>query len=170
MKAGARFELLYSGKRDGWQLSDFHRVCDGKAPTMVLFKSSKGSRFGGYTTVPWAGPLNWYGVSSNWKEDRESFIFSVDERQLVFKPNDYSKAVYHWSTYGPNFGAEDLGFCTTPMNAPDAGRCYISSSFCYHNLPCDSEGNHVLTGDGKDNSKGYETFTCTDLEVYKVIQ
>ena len=104
MKAGARFELLYSGKRDGWNISDFHRVCKGQAPTMVLFKSSKGSRFGGYSALPWAGPNKY-----EWKEDRESFIFSVDERQLVFKPNDYTYSVLHDSTYGPNFGGADLG-------------------------------------------------------------
>ena len=55
MKPGARFQLLYSGKRDGWNASDFHRVCDGRGPTLVLFKSSKGFRFGGFTVVPWAG-------------------------------------------------------------------------------------------------------------------
>jgi len=109
MKPGARFQLLYSGKRQGWQIDDFHRVCDGHGPTMVLFKSSKGFRFGGYTALPWTNN-GW------WKEDRESFIFSVDERELVFKPDNYSKAVAHASTVGPNFGAHDLGFVSNTMN------------------------------------------------------
>jgi len=56
------------------------------------------------------------------------------------------------------------------MNAPDAGVCSITSYRAYHNLPCDSEGNHVLTGDGKGKGVTSKTFTCTDLEVYKVIQ
>ena len=80
MKPNAKFSLLYSGKRDGWMKADFHRVCDGKGPTVVLFKSSKGFAFGGFTTLPWAGG------SGEWKEDRESFLFSVDSRELVFKP------------------------------------------------------------------------------------
>lgn len=71
MKEGAQFQLVYSGKRDGWNHSDFHRLCDGVASTVVLVKTSKGNRFGGFTVLPWSS-------TKGWKEDKESFVFSVD--------------------------------------------------------------------------------------------
>ena len=142
MKPNAKFSLLYSGKRDGWKFADFHRMCDGRAPTMVLFKSTKDFCFGGFTSIPWAG-------GNTWREDRESFVFSVDSRELVFKPKDYSESVYHCSIWGPNFGGGDLAMYDEPMNGNNSGTCYINFN-TYKDIGCDSEGNHVLTGDGKD--------------------
>lgn len=81
LKPSAKFALLYSGQRDGWKANDFHQRCDGRSPTLTLFKSSKNYRFGGYTTVPW-------GKGYEWKADYESFVFSVDGRQLCFRPRD----------------------------------------------------------------------------------
>ena len=164
MKPGSKFKLLYSGIRDGWEIEDFHRVCDNYRPTLVLFKSSKGFRFGGFTTVRWKDS----GESNDWKKDKESFIFSVDERELVFKPDKPSKAVCRGVNWGPNFGGQDLGICSSPMNRANAGECWITKWYGYHNLPCDSEGNHKLTGDGK--GKDSKTFTCVALEVYIVWQ
>ena len=76
-------------------------------------------------------------------------MFSVDSRELVFKPKNYSNSVYHWGNWGPNFGADDLGMAYEPMNGNDKGCCYMNST-TYKDIGCDSEGNHVLTGDGKD--------------------
>ena len=36
-----------------------------------------------------------------------------------------------------------------PMNGNNSGRCFINC-YTYKDIGCDSEGNHVLTGDGKD--------------------
>ena len=117
MKPNAKLTLIYSGKRDGWKIDDFHRLCYGNAPTVVFFKSSKEFAFGGFTSVPWAGG------DGEWVEDRESFVFSVDSRELVFKPTDYSKSVFHYSNYGPNFGGWDLGIFDDPMNDNASGYC-----------------------------------------------
>jgi len=50
------YNLIYSGKRDGWMFTDFHRCCDSQAPTVILFKSATGACFGGYIEIPWRGP------------------------------------------------------------------------------------------------------------------
>ncbi len=84
MKPGARFTLLYQGKRDGWMLADFHRTCNGRGPLVILFKSSKNFSFGGYTSLPWSAK-----GQERWVEDRKSFVFSLDQRELVFKPKNY---------------------------------------------------------------------------------
>jgi len=41
--------LLYRGSRDGWNDDDFHRLCDGKSPTISLYKVKNGPCIGGYT-------------------------------------------------------------------------------------------------------------------------
>ena len=54
-----------------------------------------------------------------------------------------------------------------PMNGNDNGYCYINN-WTYKDIGCDSEGNHVLTGDGKGKKDDEKRFTCTALEVYLV--
>ena len=40
-----------------------------------------------------------------------------------------------------------------PMNGNDKGYCCINN-YTYKDIGCDSEGNHVLTGDGKGKGDG----------------
>ena len=54
-----------------------------------------------------------------------------------------------------------------PMNGNDQGKCCINHN-TYRDIGCNSEGNHVLTGDGKGKSDWDKYFTCTALEVYLV--
>ena len=56
------------------------------------------------------------------------------------------------------------------MNGEGLGRCSTngkgySNAF---NIPCDAEGNSVLTGDGKGAYQSKKSFTCTEVEVYSV--
>ena len=48
------FLLLWRGTRDGFKVSTFHKLCDGKANTLTLIKSTHGHIFGGYTSLPWS--------------------------------------------------------------------------------------------------------------------
>ena len=50
--------LLYSGSRDRWHAKDdFHRLCDGKGPTVTLIKVKETGRIcGGYTSFSWSTP------------------------------------------------------------------------------------------------------------------
>lgn len=41
--------LLYSGSIHGWRAKNFHERCDGKGPTLSLFKVLDGPCIGGYT-------------------------------------------------------------------------------------------------------------------------
>jgi hypothetical protein len=44
--------LLYSGSIHGWKAKDFHSRCDGKGPTISLFKvKNTGECIGGYTNA-----------------------------------------------------------------------------------------------------------------------
>ena len=55
-------KLLYLASRDGWDASDFHRMCDGKGATLTVVNSSGGYIFGGYTDVAWAQHKGLYGT------------------------------------------------------------------------------------------------------------
>ena len=161
LKPGATLTLLYTGKLDGWRTEEFHRNCDDKGPTLVLYKSTAGGSFGGYTSLSWQKD-KYYQI------DRESFIFSLDDRELVFKPYQPQHAVFQYNNWGPSFGAEDLGIEGQVLNAKDAGKCHIRKDRAYDCLTCDEQGKHVLTKDGAGKDNYSKTFTCEALEVYSV--
>ena len=48
--------LIYRASKDGWAPKDFHKLCDGKGPTVCLVRSSKGMIAGGFTNVSWSSP------------------------------------------------------------------------------------------------------------------
>ncbi len=117
-KSKDKFELIYQASKDGWGIEAFHQTCDNRGPTLTIFKSSKGNVFAGYTSVPWTS-----NNSGEWQTDREAFLISIDSRELVYHVDDPTKAVYHDSNWGPNFGGEDLGLNNDPMNEKEEGQC-----------------------------------------------
>ena len=49
---------LYRGSEDGFTIKDFHRLCDGKGPTLSLFKvEATGHCIGGFTNAQWSAPF-----------------------------------------------------------------------------------------------------------------
>ena len=47
-----RTVIRYKGSRDGWMSADFHRMSDGKGPTVTLFKIMDNNQcVGGFTRV-----------------------------------------------------------------------------------------------------------------------
>ena len=69
---GKQLQLLYRMSRDGAMGRDFHSRCDNKGPTVSVFKTSKGRRCGGYTSV------SWKIVSGYLKADSSAFLMSFD--------------------------------------------------------------------------------------------
>jgi hypothetical protein len=52
VKKNFKTELRYRASRDGWMAADFHRMSDGKGPTVSLFKiKENGQCIGGYTSA-----------------------------------------------------------------------------------------------------------------------
>jgi hypothetical protein len=97
---GRRLELCYQASRDGWTAADFHRLCDGKGPTVVVAKEEgKGYIFGG----------SW-GAYNRDVEDQQAFLFSIRNPASVgpikipWRTNNLYSAVYHDSDSGPMFG------------------------------------------------------------------
>ena len=145
-------KLLYRASRDGWQISDFHRLCDEKGSTVVIVKVDNGRLCGGYCSIGWES----YG---DWQYDINSFVFSLDNLKKYNESKQGHSEHLLWNgCFGPCFGdGGSLDLLKTPMNQVNHGQCHINKSTL--TVPGDREGNSELTG-----MKDY--FTCADLEVF----
>ena len=72
-----KITLLLDSLKDGDLLSTFYNKCGGKSPTIVLVKTKKGHRFGGYSSISWK---NQKGKISS---DKSNFIFSLDKKKKI---------------------------------------------------------------------------------------
>ena len=50
-----RWINCFNSRHDGWDMGNFHAKCDGKGPTVSLFKVREDAIFGGFTTAEWGG-------------------------------------------------------------------------------------------------------------------
>ncbi len=91
-----RAELLYRLSRDGNTIKKFHDLCDNQGPTLVLFKTTNGVKTGGYS------PLSWDSSTGGYKNDWDSFVFSLDKKEKYIK-NSISESIYCHNSYGPYF-------------------------------------------------------------------
>ena len=76
------FKLLFKMSKDGYNCSDFHRCCDNKGETLLLFETDKNYKFGAYT------PLNWVTPASgevNDPNDNKTFLFSLNQMKNLQK-------------------------------------------------------------------------------------
>lgn len=70
------FKLLYMATRDGDKVRDFHNKCDNNISVLILIKTNKNNRFGGYSEV---------GFNNNGSElnDNKAFVFSLDKKRFI---------------------------------------------------------------------------------------
>ena len=92
---------LYQATVDGGDVGEFHSRCDNIPNTLVLIKSAGNRRFGGFTTAKWSSS------SSEYKEDPNAFLFSLD-KQKIYSHKNNGKAIYASSSYGPLFGNYEI--------------------------------------------------------------
>ena len=77
------YTLIYKATRDGDKADNFHAMCDAYNNTIVLIKTIKGRKFGGFTHEKWEGEdIN--------KIDNRAFLFSIDRQKTydVYKNNE----------------------------------------------------------------------------------
>ena len=93
--AGVKFMLLYRASVDGDKAKIFHQKCDGKQITLVLVETTKGARFGGFTTQTWDG-------NCVKKQDNNAFVFNLDKNKIYdVQKNEF--AVGGYPKFGPVF-------------------------------------------------------------------
>ena len=95
--------VRYKASRDGWKNADFHRMVDGNAPTVSLFKVKENDNcIGGFTFAQWAS-----SESDTEVNDSTAMLFNLTTHQL-FKSQDHSKAIGCYKGWGPTFGNAEL--------------------------------------------------------------
>ncbi len=149
--------LLWRGSRDGFGLSTFHKLCDGKGKTLTVVKTTSGYIIGGYTSVPWS-------TVGAYIPDSTAFLFTLvnpnnTPLKLPVLPLSLQSATYHNSVYGPTFGwGHDLYI---------ADSCNLNAkSFAWslsYTLP-----NGLAGSAGGDWMLGSSYFQVSEIEVFLV--
>jgi hypothetical protein len=57
---GKDFKLLWRGSRNGFEVQEFHRRCDGHSNTLTVILDTNGNLFGGFTPLEWESRM-WNG-------------------------------------------------------------------------------------------------------------
>ena len=138
-------DLVYKATVDTDKAKAFHNKCDWLSKTLVLVKSGKGKRFGGYTTCSWKGD----GID---KKDENAFIFSLDKMQIYdILPGE--DAIGCYPGFGPVFSGCQIrifdDFFTNGGTTFEKGVNY------------NTKEDYELTG-------GYKRFNVKEIEVYSV--
>ena len=109
-----KYKLLFRASQDGDSMDTFHEKCDNKGPTLVIIKSKKGKRFGGYN------PLSW-DSSYNYNNHPSTFLFSLDKKK---KYNIIKRYEQYSTVGGKNYFAFGIGHdlyisdrCTSNRNS-----------------------------------------------------
>ena len=89
--------LIYRATRDGDMGQNFHKLCDGLSPILLLIKTNHNVRFGGYTETFFEGTNDYLG-----KKDDNAFIFSLDKRKY-YEIEKGENAILCYINYGPVF-------------------------------------------------------------------
>ena len=143
--AGVKFNLLYRASDHGDKAKTFHEKCDKHQMTLVLVETTKGRRFGGFTTKTWDG-------NCLKKVDNDAFVFSLDTKKIYdIRHNEYAIGGY------PKFGPVFFG-CQI--------RIY-DEFFKKGGTTCQRGLNYKTKKDYELNN-GEQTYIVKEIEVYDV--
>ena len=142
-----KFPILYKLSKDGGS-DAFHKKCDKKGPTLVLFKiEEQDIRFGGFTSV------SWDSVSKE-KYDDKAFIFSLNN-QKIFKTTNSKSSIYCHSYYGPFFGGNSSQSRAELWVGKNKGGGLYNSN--------------VYKDKDRECSQGLRDFQLEEIEVFLVV-
>ena len=136
--------LLYRATRDGDDASDFHLKCDKFKNTLVIVKTKKGLRFGGFTSESWGGNGD--------IKDKNAFCFSLDKMK-IYNNKKGKTAIFAHPNSGPAF--ENCIF-----EVKD--KCFKVGGLCNNNNFYDNQETDYEINDGD------EQFEVQNVEVFGV--
>ena len=137
--------LLYRATVDGDGASDFHSKCDKFKNTLVIVKTKKGLRFGGFTSESWGGTGD--------KKDKNAFCFSLDKMK-IYNCIKGNAAIFAHPNSGPAF--ENCIFEVKDKCFEAGGLCNINNF--YDNQETDNE---INDGDEEFGVQNVEVFGVT---------
>ena len=145
-------KLLYKASRDGDSYQDFYRLCEDKGPTITIALTTKGYKFGGFTSLSWKNPNNGKG-NNKYYEDKKAFIFSLNKKRKYYPKIGDNHHVCMWSDNGPSFGfGNDMQLHN---NCIHNNNSYNYCPYTYQTDKCELNG-------------GEYNFIVKDYEVYSI--
>ena len=145
-KKPTKIKLLLDSKIDGDSTQTFYNKCLYKFPTVVLVKTTKGRRFGGYCSIGWEN-LN----GNKYKKDINNFIFSLDKKKK-YKIKQPEYGICTSSDYFAFGGGHDF---------------YIYNNCTSNNSSYNNNGGTYETTEQYELN-GEEYFTVSSYEVYQI--
>jgi len=150
-----KWNLIYKGTRDGFNIDDFHRCSDSQGPTITIIQSLDNYLFGSFTSISW----NFHQGAKSGVEDRTAFLFTltnphgISPKKYPIKPSGEHAVIPN--AMAPTFGQYDI--CLYP-NSNLNSQSYIHFPTNYQ----DTSTKGYLTFTGSTN------FTTTDIEIYRL--
>ena len=144
-KKGYIHKLLYRASRDGDSSQTFHNKCDEIPNTVIIIETTKGKKFGGFTSQIW-------DKKGDFKRDENCFLFNLNKKEIYYIKNS-DIAILCSKNKGPNFGSGS-DICIEDNCMRNNNNFTFQSSFYY------KEQNYALNGE--------KFFTVKDYDVYQV--
>ena len=149
------FNLKYRATKDGEKVLDFHKKCDNIPRTLVIIKTIKGIKYGGYTEQTWQ---NENEKNGEFKVDNQAFIFSLDNYNF-YNIKKGEKAIWCHQQYGPCFYGKG------------AFSIYIKYNLLTEPIKTNKSIENVYDGIKKDYelTNGFESTYAQEVEIFQII-
>ena len=143
-------KLLYRATRDGDKASTFHKYCDGICPLVILVKTKKEIRFGGFTETYFESTKEYKG-----KKDDNAFIFSLDKLKS-YNIEKGQNAILCFKNYGPVFYGNKYS------------NIFLSDNFFKTEGTVAKKGDRFLTKEDFEINMGEQVFNTKQIEVFQI--
>ena len=154
------FKLVYRATRDGDSALEFHKRCDKIGPNIILVKTDKNIRFGGFTNLSWdtvekddEGKKD--EGDRGLKNDQDSFCFSLTNKKVYLHNFEKEGAILCSRSCGPIFC--DNIFAVNNNMLSKGGYCSNKDQSCFSGQLKDYE----ISG-------GNKNFNIKELEVFEI--
>ena len=145
------YKIIYKSSIDGDNVKTFHSNCDGEENTLIIIETTKGLKFGGFTSV---------GFDNTGYElrDDNAFLFSID-RQKVYDIIPGNNAIYCNRKFGPIF-------CSKPDST--AYSIFIPDNYLKNKSTTTKKCYCYKMEENFELNNGTKEFLVKELEVFRV--
>jgi hypothetical protein len=162
LEAEVKFKLCFRASEHDFLASEFHRLCDGKGPTITVFKDNTGKMAAAYNGVSWGLGDELSGSTPN----PQGFLASIDEAHeesggyvlQKFVPGSRYTRTASYSRHGPSFRS-DLHISDRCNENTDSVSFFDGTHY----------GGYVREGmAGREHLFDTEYFRVSEYEVFQV--
>lgn len=145
------YKIIYKSSIDGDNVKTFHSNCDGEENTLIIIETTKGLKFGGFTSI---------GFDNTGYElrDDNAFLFSID-KQKVYDIIPGNNAIYCNRKFGPIF-------CSKPDST--AYSIFIPDNYLKNKSTTTKKCYCYKMDENFELNNGTKEFIVKELEVFRL--